>query len=53
VTTSNLDKILMFRRTQVEATVFLFTSSFREDTIAGILIIRVGPGLSLNTKSDQ
>ena len=36
----------MFRRTQVEATVFLFTSLFREDTIAGILIIPVGPGLS-------
>ena len=31
----------MFRRTQVEATVFLFTSLFREDTIAGILIIPV------------
>ena len=37
----------MFRRTQIEATVFLFTSSFREDTIAGILIIPVGPGLEL------
>ena len=36
----------MFRRTQVEATVFLFTSLFREDTIVGILIIPVGPGLS-------
>ena len=37
----------MFRRTQVEATVLLFTSSFREDTIAGILIILVRPGLEL------
>ena len=37
----------MFRRTQVEATVLLFTSSFREDTIAGILIIPVAPGLEL------